>query len=346
MDGRTAAAIACALAGGTWSLLAVGALVRRGRFSRRKRALAAAAPAVALPPEPVRGYGWPDDEREATLAFLEANVPDTGETEDQVLLRRALASREPEVRRAAVTALGKLADRHDWAIDWLIEALAEGRDTPARVASELDRLAPRVGTRLVPLLGHPSSVVRFYAVRLLARHGEAGRRLAAGLVSDRSPNVRAAALETLRTVDSGEALRSSLRLLDDPNAHVRAHACRTACSIGGASAAPFVLPLLGDRSWAVRDAAVQALVSAGKDVAPAMLQALEHRDEPVRSGAALVLQDVGHVDELLERGDHTGALERIFAAGGERLRTAASERARLRGSLPAGPRPLASGADA
>jgi hypothetical protein len=77
-----------------------------------------------------------------------------------------------------------------------------------------------------------------------------------------------------------------------------------------------------------------------------MLQALEHRDEPVRSGAALVLQDVGHVDELLERGDHTGALERIFAAGGERLRAAAVERARLRAARPTGPRPLASGADA
>ena len=346
MDGRTAAAIACAAAGGAWALMAVAMLVRRVFFSRRANARADLVPAFVLPPEPVERYGWTDDARDAALALLETTTPEAEEPEDRVLLRQALRSGEPEVRRAAVTALGRLGDRHDWAIDWLIEALAEGCDTPARVATELDRLAPRVGTRLVPLLGHPSSVVRFYTVRLLARHGDAGRRLAAGLVHDRSPNVRAAALETLRTVDSGEALRSALRLVDDPNAHVRAHACRTACAIGRASAARFVVPLLGDRSWAVRDAAVSALVSVGKGVVPTMVEALEHREEAVRAGAALVLQDVGHVDELLANGDHAGVLERVFAAGGERLRAAAAERARRR---PAGQRglwTLPSGADA
>jgi HEAT repeat protein len=345
MDGRAAAAVVCALAGSAWALMAVATLARRARFARRARA-EAAAPAPLLPPERADRYGWTDEAWVDHLGPAAEPAPTAAEPEDRVLLRQALRSREPAVRRAAVTALGRLGEHHDWAIDWLIEALAEGRDTPARVAAELDRLASRVGTRLVPLLGHPSSVVRFYAVRLLARHGEVGRRLAAGLVHDPSANVRAAALETLRTVDSGEALRSALRLLEDPNPHVRAHACRTACSIAGASAAPFVVPLLADDSPPVRDAAAKALVSAGRKVAPSLLPVLDHQDEGVRSRAALVLQDVGIVDELLSRGDDHAALERIFAAGGDRLRAAAAERARRRVALRGHLRPLPSGADA
>jgi HEAT repeat protein len=339
MDGRTSAAFACAVAGSTWALLGGAMLGRRARFVRRARVPATTA--VLLPPERAADYGWTEGLARAQKLH---GVVDGGDPDARALLARAMRSDEPAVRRAAVTALGRLGDRHDWAIDALIEALAENRDTPARVAAQLDRLAPRVGTRLVPLLEHPSSVVRFYAVRLLARHGEAARRLAAGLVRDSSPNVRAAALETLRTVATGDALRSALHLLDDAHPQVRAHACRTACSISGAGAAAFVVPLLGDDSWWVRAAARKALAAAGAEVAPAVLAAIEHEDVDVRGGAALVLQDVGIVDELLAEGSDAGLLERIFAAGGERLRASASARARHGRSARRTSRPLPSGA--
>ena len=87
------------------------------------------------------------------------------------------------------------------------------------------------------------------------------------------------------------------------------------------------MPLLGDRSWWVREAAREGLVAAGRDVTGALAPALESDDHALRSGAALVLQDVGLVDELV-REDDLGKLERILDAGGERLRTAAADRAR------------------
>jgi hypothetical protein len=346
MDGRTSVAVACAVAGSAWALLGVAIVARRVRFARSTRVPAEPAP-VLLPPERAADYGWASDDwaDDPVLGPAEVGrIADADAVEAGALLARALRSREPAVRRAAVAALGRLGDRHDWAVDGLIEALVEGRDTPARVAAELDRLAARVGARIVPLLGHPSSVVRFYAVRLLARHGDVGRRLASALVADPSANVRAAALETLRTVATGDALRSALRSLDDPHPHVRAHACRTACSISGTTAAPFVVPLLGDDSWWVRDAARKALVSSGGAVVSTVVPALGHEDANVRRGAALVLQDVGVVDELVSGGMDPGLLQRIFDAGGERLRAATAERARRGHAVLRETRPLHSGA--
>ena len=50
-------------------------------------------------------------------------------------------------------------------------------------------------------------------------------------------------------------------------------------------------------------------------------------DTFARNGAAEVLQDIGYVDHLaLERPD-SPLLERIYAAGGERMRVAAEVRA-------------------
>ena len=119
-----------------------------------------------------------------------------------------------------------------WAIDGLVEALTRGADDAVTVATQLDALAPRAGPPdCQPLLGHPNGVVRFYAVRLLSRYAPLAERHVPAMTTDHSPNVRAAALETLRTVASGEALRCALRLLDDPNPLVRAHASRTASTI-------------------------------------------------------------------------------------------------------------------
>jgi len=109
-----------------------------------------------------------------------------GETDTRTLLERGLRSDEREVRVAAVTALSGLASDHEWALDGLVEALASELETPERVATELDRLAPRPGRRLAPLVGHPSEVVRFYVVRLLGRYPELARRHVAALTADLS----------------------------------------------------------------------------------------------------------------------------------------------------------------
>jgi HEAT repeats len=324
VDGRTTLAIICAVAGGGWLLLALGVLVGRLRASRRPIDAALA---------PVAEWHLCDERSELLGAM--------GATEDEVrsLLERGVRSAEPEVRIAAVTTLGRLGDRYEWAIDGLIDALAAGVEHPVRVAAQLDRLAPRPGRRLTPLIGHPSDLVRFCAIRLLARYPALARSHAVDLTRDPSPNVRAAALETLRASASAEAFRCALRLLDDPHSLVRAHACRTASAIAGATSAPFVATLLGDESWWVREAAREALVTLGRDVAPFVAPLLEADDPTLHSGAALVLQDVGALDDLLRDDVETVEAERILAAGGPRLRDAARDRAqrgiRL-GSTPGG----------
>jgi len=339
MDGRTTAAVACAVAGGAWALLGMATILRRLAFLRSARALDA-APVLRLPPERGSEYGW----RSPRAADPPTRPRSDEGMDSRRVLRQALRSNDPRARRRAVKTLGGLGRHHDWAVDALVEALAEGRDTPARVAAELDRLAGHVGPRLIPLLGHPASEVRFYAVRLLARHDTSTRRLAGRLVRDPSPNVRAAALETLRSLSSGDTLRNALALLDDSHPHVRAHAARTACSISGRGAAMSVVPLLSDQSWWVRDAARAALVAAGRDVTAAVVEGLDHPVPLVRSGCALVLQDLGVVDELLTREPENGLLQRIFAAGGEGLRAAAAQRARQSARVLRRPRALPLGA--
>lgn len=318
MDGRTTLVISCALAAGAWLLLASG--IAWGRLRAGRGASAASLGRVV-----VDGWSLSEAPPAPSLALSQ-------DDESRFLLERGLRSHEREVRLAAVTALGRLGNRHEWAIDGLVEALATGTDDPAGVAAHLDRLAPRPGWRLTPLLGHPNEVVRFYAVRLLGRYPELARRHAPTLVRDASPHVRAGALETLRASASPEALRGALDALDDEQPFVRAHASRTASAIGGVSAAPFVAPLLGDASWWVREAAREALVAVGREVAPVMAPLLESDVDLLRRGAALVLQDIGVLDGLV-RDEDPGSLERILDAGGDRLRRAASDRARRRLSL-------------
>ena len=118
-------------------------------------------------------------------------------------------------------------------------------------------------------------------------------------------------------------------MLSDTQPFVRAQASRTVVAIAGAGAASFVAPLLADESWWVREAAREALVGAGGDVAMVVAPLVDAGDPALRRGAALVLQDVGALDALVDGGE-APELERIMEAGGGRLRRAAAERARRR----------------
>jgi HEAT repeat protein len=324
VDGPAALALVCALAAACW--LGLAAAIPASRLlARRRRRVALAVGAVS---------GRQDDD---TLVG-----PDGPTT--RALLERGLRDRDRDVRVAAITSLARLASDHEWAVDGLIEALANELETPGRVAAELDRLAPRPARRLVPLLEHPSEVVRFYAVRLLARYPELARRHVPDVTRDQSPNVRAAALETLRDSGSAEALRCALVLLRDPKPFVRAHAGRTATAIAGCSVATFVAPLLGDDSWWVREAARESLARIGPEVAVIVSPLLDEDDAKIRAGAALVLQDVGVLDRLAQHrreAEDFEQLERILGAGGPRLRRTTSERAGRRVVLGADLRPEA-----
>jgi len=264
----------------------------------------------------------PDAERARALTTLgRSDHPDSRE-----FFERALRSGDEELRRAAVAGLGQLGVTHDWAVDALITALMDGTDTPVRVATQLARLAPRPGPRLVALLDHPDEVVRFWSARLIAVQGGPPHARIAELTHDPSPRVRAAALAALRATADPDALRSALELLADDVAPVRAHACRATAALGGVSMAGFLLPLLADGSWWVREAAQESIRGLGPAVVGFVAPGLSSPDEPVRRGVAIVLQDLGIVDSLIRTGHDRTLLERIYAAGGDDLRRAAEER--------------------
>lgn len=331
MDGRTMLVLGCVIAGSVWAAGGCAVLLFRLRSRRRRSSGSSHTVGDLRLHGPIGLHAAPLRVSTSHAGSL-VGLAEADDLEARELLRRGLWSSQPEVRRASVTALGQLACRHEWAVDGLIEALAEQRDTPARVAAQLDRVAPRADARLTPLLGHPSDVVRYHAARLLSRD-DGGHRAVPDLTSDPSPHVRSAALSALESNPTGSGLRRAFQLLHDPDPLVRAQACRTASAISGLSAAPLVAPLLADTSWDVREAARAALVGAGSRAVPIVLPLLEDVDSTLRSLAALVLQDVGVVDDLLASGSDPRLLERISEAGGQRLRALAEDRTRRGGSL-------------
>jgi HEAT repeat protein len=331
MDGRTMLVLGCAIAGSVWVAGGCAVLLFRLRSRRRDGARAYAVGDLQLY-GPIALHAAPLQASTSDEGSL-VGLADADDLAARDLLRRGLWSSQPEIRRASVTALGQLAWRHEWAVDGLIEALAEQRDTPARVAAQLDRVAPRADARLTPLLGHPSDVVRYYAARLLSRDDGSGHHVGPDLTSDPSPQVRSAALEALEASPTGSGLRRAFQLLHDPDPLVRAQACRTGSAISRQSAAPLVAPLLADASWEVREAAHAALVAAGGRAVPIVLPLLEDADSTLRSLAARVLQDVGVVHDLLASGSDPRLLEQISEAGGQRLRALAEDRTRRGGQL-------------
>jgi hypothetical protein len=77
----------------------------------------------------------------------------------------------------------------------------------------------------------------------------------------------------------------------------------------------------------VRTAAKDSLRTLGTEAVPSLLSMLTHSDPFARNGAAEVLQDIGFVDFLVLDDPSSPLLQRIYAAGGEKLREAAETRA-------------------
>lgn len=244
------------------------------------------------------------------------------------LVRRAVVDADPAIAAAAIRALGELGD--EWAIDLLLDAMHEGRAPHSRVAAQLERLAPRPGARLLPLLSDPDPTVRFWGATLLAPYPDLGQTRLLDLTRDVDPNVRAAAVETLGTRTGKGVAAATLALLEDPAWFVRVHAARSAGHVLGADAAPSLVRLLADTRWWVRTAAKDALRGIGSQAISALLPVLTERDAFARNGAAEILQDIGFVDALAFDRPGSPLLERIYAAGGERLRETAELRARAR----------------
>jgi HEAT repeat protein len=241
------------------------------------------------------------------------------------LLALALVDPDRDVAAAAVRAFGDLGDSR--AVEALVDALRHGRAPRSRVATQLERLTPRIGPRLVQLLDEPDPGVRFWAATLLSGCPDVGRYELLARTGDPDPNVRAAAVEALGERGESAALQVVRERLEDPAWFVRVHASRALGRLGSPADAPALAAGLRDSRWWVRAAAKDALRDLGPGVAATLLPYLEDADAFARNGAAEVLQDIGFVDALGPGAPERELLERILAAGGEGLREAARRRA-------------------
>ena len=228
------------------------------------------------------------------------------------------------IAAAAIRTLGDIGD--DWAIDLLLDALRRGESQRSRIASELERLAPAPGARLLPLLRDWNPTVRFWGATLLRPYPDLGGATLVELTWDPDANVRAAVVETLGTRQGKDVGTALVARLDDSEWFVRVHAARAAGHVVGADAAPTITRLLADERWWVRTAAKDALRGMGSGAVPSLLSILAHDDPFARNGAAEVLQDIGFVDFLASDNPRSPLLERIYDAGGERFREAALAR--------------------
>jgi HEAT repeat protein len=295
---------------------------RRRRLPRRERAVVAGSARRRLlrraAAHRTEGGKWRRISALRTLARA-------GDTRSRSLLRRALGDDDDEVVGAAVRSLGEIGK--EWAVDELIAVLRAGTHSRSRVATQLDRLTPRIGAQLVGLLFDNDPSVRFWGATLLARCSGLAVEQLVQLTRDPDPNVRAAAVEALGEQGDAGGLAAVRERIRDETWFVRVHACRAVGRLGDLEDASRIARALSDPWWWVRAAAKDALRGLGIGVAGALIPYLDDEDAFVRNGAAEVLQDVGFVDLLSRHGQRGDLLERIFAAGGSGLRDAARLRA-------------------
>jgi len=320
------AVVVLAFALPAWILLSLVIVLGRLRYERSRRKPTAKALGPREADRLIRRVSrnprteWRKWRRVAALARLEeAHHPAVPR-----LIRAVLADPDPRIAAAAVRTLGDIGD--DWAIDLLLSALRTGSGPRSRIAAEIERLAPAPGPRLLALARDWNPVVRFWGATLLGPYPELGESSLIALTWDSDPNVRAAAVETLGSRSGAAVEAATLAALDDSEWFVRVHAARAAGRVVGAAAAPTIIRLLGEERWWVRTAAKDALRGIGADAVPSLLSVLTHDDPFARNGAAEVLQDIGFVDFLALDNPSSPLLERIYAAGGEKLREAAEAR--------------------
>ena len=289
MDAATLAVI-CAIACGGWLLLArlpsVGRLARAtpGRSGPPSAPIGGrVVPAAPLVPEGRRDRGG------ASRRLLEEGI-----RSDRA---RACASRRSRLWAAsrAITSGPSTARSRRSATEL---------EPPVRVATELDRLAPRpgsIGSSHCSAIQATSSASTRSGCSPVSRSRSADTSHRVPLTRRR--NVRAAALETLRaTAGSTETLRGrSICLLTTPSRRPRtgephgdgdrrtsaqraSSPCCSATSRGGCARRP------ARRSW-----------PSGPRTSPVVLACSRPRTPSSGHGAALVLQDVGAVDDCSRR---------------------------------------------
>jgi hypothetical protein len=210
--------------------------------------------------------------------------------EDVAFMLDHLENGGMEERVAAAWALGR-SGRGD-VMEPLLEASREGnlnvRINAIGGVAELG--GEEVLEELVSLLESGEPEVRAAALRGLAHEKFAGAASQVGELMLDDESVRAAAVDVLGNMGSGNALPFLGRVADDPDEDVRSRVAYALSKIGDRAALPILTGMLDDRRWTVRANAVQSLGKLGDAGARSAIEAM--RDDPnsqVRAAAEAAL---------------------------------------------------------
>lgn len=200
----------------------------------------------------------------------------------QPFLAAALLDPAAEVRRVAITAMGR--NRHTPAVPLIVGELRKALHDPGSVSSRSAKAA-LVAFELedlhcfLPFLTDPDARLRFFLVdairEISSRRSERGLLnkndfppglyaiLLEKLVGDDSADVRARSAAVIRHFRDKPATEALRKLLRDSNDFVRLHAVRACADRYYAALQPDLLERVNDARWRVREAAVRALAALG-----------------------------------------------------------------------------------
>jgi len=250
----------------------------------------------------------------------------------QVFLAAALRDPASEVRRVAITSMGR--NRHPEAIPLIVEELRQALRVPGSVSSRSAKSAlVAYGMsdlhHFVPFLEHPDDQVRFFLVDVIreitAREGEHGllnkndfppeiyTLFLEKLVADPNADVRARSAAVIRHFRDRSATEALRKLLGDPSDFVRLHAVRACADRYYADLTPDLLERIKDPRWRVREAAVRAMAALGPSAVNRLYQQfVESQDQYASEQVADEIQRTGLFRDMLA----------AMAAGGQEAETA------------------------
>ncbi len=175
------------------------------------------------------------------------------------ILIKKVASPEPRLAEAAITALGQIGDPKALAV---IASRLPDEDTGVRLAA-VKAYAALPGSdlaRILPLADDASAEVRAEVARALGeRKWKAGLAPLLEMLSDKVPEVRAAAAQALGPIGDKAAVPELVKLVDDADSNVAFYAVRSLSQLPDASAYDALIRATAHTDPRVREAAVVAL---------------------------------------------------------------------------------------
>ncbi|MBD2041576.1 sister chromatid cohesion protein PDS5 [Microcoleus sp. FACHB-672] len=224
-------------------------------------------------------------------------------------LVEALKDSEPDIRRVAAEALGRMGEP---AVPELIAALKGDSSSVRLVAAEaLGQIGPDARLAVPALIDRLEDGdwrVRSGAARALGKIGTEAKLEATAIVppliqalKDSDPDVRRSAAEALGRIGS-PVVPDLSRALQDENVAVRTAAAEALGQIGADAkeAVPNLIEKLQDGDWRVRSSVARSLGRIGSEakleaqsILPPLIATLKDKDPEVRRAAAEVLVKIG-----------------------------------------------------